>query len=328
MSFSNITYLINRISKIYFCLFLLLCFSGASYSDNLARNSGEFMEGGGARPLALGGAYTALTNDIWSVFWNPAGLVETQGMKLGVMHSQRFAGIIYDAVAISIAKSDRSVLAFGLIRLGVNNIPYTRLIDNTGSRIPSSENWIEVSRMASSGDYALLISKAQRYEDWQWGLSPKLVFKHIGSNQGIGLGINVGLKRKQILGFPIEGGLLVRDVLGTPIVWDTGRKEVIVSTIQFGLAADLKINSLDANMVPTFDIAYKLENAGYSDALVIRFGFEYVIKNMISLRVGSNEDRFSFGGGIVLSPVTLDYAFAGHDDLGDTHRISLGAQLK
>ena len=33
----------------------------------------------GARPAALGGAFTALANDASSYFWNPAGLAWTEG---------------------------------------------------------------------------------------------------------------------------------------------------------------------------------------------------------------------------------------------------------
>jgi hypothetical protein len=38
----------------------------------------------GARPLGMGGAYTAVANDINSPFWNPAGVTELRGLRVNL----------------------------------------------------------------------------------------------------------------------------------------------------------------------------------------------------------------------------------------------------
>ncbi len=71
---------------------LLLCF---------ASNAGATSIGIGARSIAMGGAYSALANDITAAYWNPAGLV----------HSDLLVGD-------------------GMIDFGYDgNIPYTELLD-------------------------------------------------------------------------------------------------------------------------------------------------------------------------------------------------------
>jgi len=66
-----------------------------------------------------------------------------------------------------------------------------------------------------------------------------------------------------------------------------------------------------------------LENLGGSDATALQAGVEYLIRSSFALRVGSDAGRLTFGGGLNLKPVSLDYAFVGHNELGDTHRISI-----
>ena len=281
------------------------------------------MSGAGARSIGVGGAYTALSSDVWSIFWNSAGLLETSNQQIGLMHSERFDGVIdFDALAISLPQKDGSVIAGGIIRLGINGIPYTRL-SNSLEDDPSNSNRIEVYDVASSGEYAFYLSKAQFYRNWRIGITPKLILKHIGSNQGYGLGLDIGAKIRNILGLPIESGLIIRDFLGTPINWDTGHKEVILSKIRWGLAGKFDINPLEAKITPTFDLSYKVEDFNNSDAFSVHYGLEYLIREMISLRIGNDDDRLSFGGGVMLSVLAVDYAYFGHDDLGDTHRVSL-----
>ncbi len=304
---------------------LLLTFSTV-LGDVIARYSGSFMDGGGdARSLAMGGAYTAASGDGWSIFWNPAGLAGVTTPQAGLMHSERFSGVIdYDAAAVALPQADGSVISGGLIRLGVNGIPFTRLENEYPGAIPSEDNRVEISKYVNEGEYALFASKASTYKHWSWGIAPKLIFKHIGSeHQGFGLGIDAGVRCRIFREIPLTAGLAVHDFLGTPLIWDTGRKEIIISTLRFGLSGEISVKSLEAVFNPVFDVAYRLENAGGSNALSLHYGLEYLIRNRVALRIGSDNDRLAFGGGLVLKPVSIDYAYIEHDELGDTHRVSL-----
>jgi len=53
------------------------------------------------------------------------------------------------------------------------------------------------------------------------------------------------------------------------------------------------------------------------------------VKDLVAVRIGSSEGSMSAGLGLRFGlfghPVTLDYAWLGHADLDDTHRMSLGA---
>jgi len=47
--------------------------------------------GTGARAVALGGAYTALGNDTWSLMYNPAGLARLEHLEIISEYSQLFS---------------------------------------------------------------------------------------------------------------------------------------------------------------------------------------------------------------------------------------------
>lgn len=60
----------------------------ASASAASAQESAAFLKTGvGARPLGMGGAFTAIADDINALTWNPGGLGTLKARELGFMHS-------------------------------------------------------------------------------------------------------------------------------------------------------------------------------------------------------------------------------------------------
>ena len=65
--------------------------------------SNEFLAiGVGARAHGMSGAITASTSDVYSTYWNPAGLTGIESpVQLGLMHAEWFAGVAkYDFLEI------------------------------------------------------------------------------------------------------------------------------------------------------------------------------------------------------------------------------------
>ena len=67
------------IKGILFCGF---CFASSAWTTTLPFEDARPLYAG-ARPLAMGNAFTALADDAEAGFWNPAGLVQWQGVKIG-----------------------------------------------------------------------------------------------------------------------------------------------------------------------------------------------------------------------------------------------------
>jgi hypothetical protein len=82
-------------------------------------------------------------------------------------------------------------------------------------------------------------------------------------------------------------------------------------------------------MSPAFDVDIRFEGRDYAAQFAAgpmsidsHFGWEYQLRELLALRLGSDVGRFAVGAGISLPKLQIDYAFLSHDDLGETHRIS------
>lgn len=309
---------------IIFILLGLLTIQNA-YGDAIARYGGEFMAAGaGAKSLAMGGTYASQHNGVWSLFLNPASLKSNNFNELGLMHSERFTGVVdYSAAAFTLSQNSSSFTTLGFIRLGVNGIPFTRLED---SSLPLEEqSRVEITKVVNEAEYAFFVAKNGNFSKYQWSIVPKLIFKHFGSDyRAYGLGVDAGIYSQPIDNVPFYAGLSMRDVLGTVIAWEqTGRKEVIVPTVRMGTSYTLVAPSLDAKITPAVDVDLRTEAFSTGKEFSVFSGLEFLVNDIVALRGGMNDERLTLGGGFALRAFTLDYAWIGHDDLGESHRVSV-----
>ncbi len=82
---------------------LFLCvLTGTVWSSSFADIPGAFVDiGFGARPMGMGGAFTAVSNDAQAIFWNPAGLTLLTESELTVMHTKQLGLIPYNLGAFA-----------------------------------------------------------------------------------------------------------------------------------------------------------------------------------------------------------------------------------
>jgi hypothetical protein len=94
------------------------------------------------------------------------------------------------------------------------------------------------------------------------------------------------------------------------------------------------IDAFDGRFTPVLDFDVRFENRQYASTVNvgpvsadIHSGLEFQYRSVLALRVGySDIKQITFGGGLQLPKLTIDYTFAkfdGANQLGNTHRISL-----
>lgn len=106
----------NMISlrKIYVLILSFLTLTGIIYSSTPGVTGSTFLKIGiGARPVALGGAYTAVADDANCMFWNPAGLAQTYALGGTLSFLNLFEDINYGAGAFLIRMKALGVLGIG-----------------------------------------------------------------------------------------------------------------------------------------------------------------------------------------------------------------------
>ncbi|MEK7747123.1 MAG: PorV/PorQ family protein [Elusimicrobiota bacterium] len=97
--------------------------------------------GPGARPAAMGEAFSAVEGDVHSLYYNPAGLAAVKGWDMTGMHDAYFQGMSYDFIAAAVPLSrmigrDPSerlgVLGMGIYSLSVGDIERRGRTDASG----------------------------------------------------------------------------------------------------------------------------------------------------------------------------------------------------
>jgi hypothetical protein len=181
-------------------LLLSLSFFSIASIAFAQKYSNEFLAiGVGARAQGMSGAVTATSNDLFSSYWNPAGLAQLESpFQLGIMHAEWFGGIAkYDYLGMAKPlKGDRKrAIGLSIIRLGIDKIPNTlNLVGPDGSI-----NYDKVTEF-SAADYAVNFTYAQQMKNpnLSIGGNLKVIRRIIGSFAGAwGVGADFGIQYKK-----------------------------------------------------------------------------------------------------------------------------------
>lgn len=342
-------------------------------SQNLfsQKYSNEFLTiGVGARSHGMGGAQVAHNQDITAGFWNPAGLAGIESpMQIGAMHAEWFAGIAqYDYLSFgkSLNRDKGSYLGLSVIRLGVDDIPYTINLVNTDGTV----NYDNLSSF-SAADYAIMGSYAQKMKipGLTVGASAKIVHRVVGKiGKSWGFGTDIGAQYSR---GNLRFGFMAKDITTTFNAWSfnlTDREKAVFDSTK----NEIPTNSLEItrprfipgmSWVKRFGEKYTLLSAldleistdGQRNVLVSskafnlepRIGFELDYKRLVQIRAGiSNFQKVksdfdlekekltlqpNFGLGLKLGKVQLDYALTDVGNISQSlysHIFSMRIDLK
>jgi len=305
-------------------LFLLLAFVVPIYATKYA---GEpFSLGFGGRALGLGASYTAVGEDASTVFWNPAGLSNLRKMNFLFMHGSYFAGVEkqeFLVFSIPDAMGYEKPIAFSLYLLSVGSNKETEL--EPGDTIPEDGN-LKVVDTSGMKAYRLTVSSSKGLLGGYIGATLKFIGEDLSVVSAWGVGLDLGYLYRR---GPIGLGLLVRDVFSTPLFWDSGKREAINPSIRAGISYHFRksfLFSLDGLFFTEGRKAEAPIELGFL-SLEPHLGAEVAITKFLSLRGGFDAGNFTFGVGLDVDFLSLDYAFLAHSELGGSHRVSLGFRI-
>jgi hypothetical protein len=319
------------------CILLLIsCFPvmGAE------KYAGEFLSlGAGARALGMGGSFTAVADDGTSAYWNPAGLGGLKRTELTFMHTTMFGLDKYDYLNCVQPFGKTGTFGFSWARLGIDDIPLTLL---PNSNPISASNRPFISSYMQDTENAFMLSygkrlKASVLKDVQLGGTLKFIYNSVSkaNRNAIGFGSDVGLiwrasflsDKQEPNSSDISLGVMAQDFFKTRLIWNTtsspSHTDVVQPNLKVGVAYTRMFPGISSHALYSIDA-----NTRYG--LEMRYGVEYVLADLLSLRVGLQGSDFTAGAGLNVSftkgesglSFIVDYAFLSHE-LGNTHRISI-----
>lgn len=295
--------------------------AGGDFSDHAVGSAGsEFLNlDVDARGMAMGGAYSALTNDAYAMFWNPAGLALVPRASVGAMHNEYLADIRFQYLSYAQRLNESSVLAGAVRYMDGGSIDNT---DISGNRIGTfrPRNYVyEVGWGQSIGD----LTDAER--DITMGVSMRYIKSDLIAHAD-GWAGDIGMQAHYADTFmPFNLSAVIQNL-------GRGQKfEAVRDTLPFR-------GKLGASIQPRPFMTFAMEAfMPISAAPYIAAGGEFAIETShrakAFLRAGFNSRTLlsgldgirglTAGFGVKLADFSVDYAFAPMGVLGNTHRVGL-----
>lgn len=302
--------MLHRILKYTLFLFML---TGIMGSSSFADIPGAFVDiGFGARPMGMGGAFTAVCNDAQAIFWNPAGLTLLQRREITVMHTKQLGLIPYNLGAFGSRIGGHRV---GLAFLASGN---DVLKENTF--FVSYARTVQFPGLGATAIGLNLRYRASAFGNNEDGGETR--------SQGDAFGYSVDLGLLWSVDQQTRFGVFARDFFNNMVyknrTMQSRYSEAVPTELIFGLSRRIGKNArLALDWQPSIyaDTYAKIRLGGeitFFKMIVLRGGMwqnmDAVVNRNYSLGLGLNIRRRNFG-------VKFDFAYL-INDLANTPRIS------
>lgn len=269
----------------------------------------------GARPMAMGEAFTAVADDLNSFGINPAGLSRTNLRQAGFMHAELFAGTKYDFVGYSQPWQKASV------GIGFQRLTHAALEgrDASGSQTGSF----------GAADTAVSAAYSRNIEGFAHaGVTVKFIDSRIAGSSAKGVAFDFGLQ-KPLAGTPFSLGAAVLNA-GSGLKYGAATDPL---PLTFSLGGSVKLAGL-------VTIAADVRHRPNAELTSFNVGTEYAMMSSFALRAGlgtrsgglTAQDSPSsmaaaFGFGLKIYKASLDYSFSPYGELGSAQRVSVSTRF-
>ncbi|MGQ9678560.1 MAG: PorV/PorQ family protein [bacterium] len=261
----------------------------------------------GTREAALGGTGTAISLGPAGIYYNPAATVQHAPFSAHIEYTKWFLDIHHQALFIS-RDLNYFTIGLGVVSFSSGRFEYRE-------EIPLEEPLGTFSPLDFSG-YLNIARPLARWANI--GITARYYYSKVMSNQLVGSGIDIGARFHPLKN--LSTGMAVLNFGRTmsykyQLIW-------LPASVRGGVAYTLPIGQ--NNLLLVFDGSWFF----YSNKANLQFGTEFLLGNIISLRVGYDllnpANHINFGLGITVKRFQFDYTFVPINfGLGLSHRIGI-----
>lgn len=317
----------KRLPIIYFAAFSIL--SLAVLSPLLAgeRPTYQFLQHDvSARASAMGGSFISMSGDPAGIFYNPASI----GTSTAPVAAFGYTSHLLDINA-GFAAYTREFENIGIVGIGMNYVDYGSF----------DETDVLANRLGtfSAGDMALSLSVANTIEEnLYYGVTGKIIYSSIADANSSALAADLGLLYLIPGNDPISLGFAVSNIGSQMDAYGT-TKESLPLDIRFG--GTIKPQHLPLQLSVNFHKLNEAQNTFLDKFTMFTVGGEFTLSKALRFRFGFNNERrkelktgtsagmtgFSFGGGLVLKTLRLDYSYNSFGAIGNISRITVAMDV-
>lgn len=309
--------------RILKALFFLPFIINAALTD-IGADFEDYLESAAA--AAVGGCGTSLGQDAAAWGYNPATGVDA-GTGFFLKHTSAFikeARINNDLLAGSYKTSFGSV-GLTLYRNGAGEIHFTSLPDTT--RPPGPDNRPRIDSTVTASDWIAQTSAAFEFKNFSVGSNVKFFYRDLVAAYALGFGADIGVRWHTDWGLHL--GARIKNISTSPLFWSTDSTDLLVPRGALGAMQEFRFGKEKLRLYLESELGIMGVDSFQTHIgpcyLSPRGGVEFVIRDLISLRVGRGNYGWSVGAGGRYKGFFIDYAYRGHDGgLGGTHLVAAG----
>lgn len=286
----------------------LLALSVSSASADPGGTTGaQFLELGiGARAGAMGEANTAWAEDVYGIYFNPAGVARVPRQEVGLLYNSLFEDIDY------------SFLGYVHPFANGGTLGVTFQYVDLGSVERALASGVRTGGTAGAHDFALGVTYARPVSTIvDLGATAKWIQESLDDRDANAVALDLGLRYRS----PVRGltfGAAITN-LGSNLKFYQ-RSEKLPLSVRLGAG----YRSPGGRWGVTSDLVYVRDQEWEAKV----GGEVWVVPNMLALRAGYNSNNdvgsgLTTGAGFKFQDVGIDYAWVPYDDFGDQHLISL-----
>ena len=297
----------------------------------------------GARATALGGAFSAISDDPTALFWNPAGITQTKGIGVTAAYTAMFGGMSHNFAGVTLPVGETNKLGVSLLNLTSGDIPVTDLFNQEGT-----------GGFYSATDLAIGVTFAGQLTDqFSYGATGKVVSMSLADVSATGVAFDFGtMYDPGFLGLRLAFAV---SNLSAPVKYSgpglVERGQIDQETGNRDADVEITTNSVSLPLVFRAGLSSNLreENEDHDLIAVTEFnttsnapehfilGAEYAWKDLLMARVAyqlGSPDAFGLSGGIGLKYesgpfwAALDYAVRPHATMGLVNTVSATVRLR
>lgn len=333
----------------YFCLIIIILslnISAQTFKSDVSKRgttAAPFLTiGQGARSIGMGSASVGVTNDVSSIYWNPAGLTKAEGVQIMFDHTMWIADIRYNFLAASYNLGDLGTVGVSFLSSNIGEMKVTTVEQPNGTGETFSANDMSISLA-----YAIQLT-----DRFAIGFNPKFIYQGIWKMSATAFALDLGVQYVT----PFDDAVLAMSIsnFGTKMQLLGNSNLVLYDPDPFGtgnngkIPAYLETNSWSLPLNFRVGISYqplKMQEHGLligvdashpsDDYESINIGIEYSYNDFVFIRGGYKslflqdaEEKFTAGFGLKKEllgnvAIKIDYAYQDFGRFSDIQKFTL-----
>ena len=244
----------------------------------------------GARAIGIGNAFTAIADDATACFWNPAGLIQSQGVRIfGMNKFFDRSEYGFDPKGISYSYRQNGFAWGNKIALG------------TRSQDPDYSYYAVARQLGSYLSFGGSLKFQRRH--------PSRYYQVFGYNPSFDLAVLAKLSPNWKIG----------------LLWQNEDLRLGMDRQTIGLAYQITLKKPNSDLIVSLDLEQDHSANGKSNTKT-RMGFEFPVSRFLQLRGGNSDGSWTAGIGLKCqfgpTVARIDYAWIGDTRTYRSHFIS------